>query len=71
MGEYWTRYILNNGQRMSKRQMNKVDKLEEEILNCMSLIHHLETKILSHSLEIEKVKNGGKNKEKVFEEIEF
>lgn len=59
MGEFWTRYFLKNGHRMSKRQIKTVTKLEEEILYCIISINHLENIIERHSKKIEKIKNGG------------
>ena len=60
MGEFWTRYLMDNGQRISKRQSKKVTRLEEEILECMVTIDHLEELIKAHSDEIARIKKGGK-----------
>lgn len=55
MGEFWTRYFLDSGRRMSQRQMKIVAKLEEEILSCSMFIEHLEE-------EIARIKRGGEKK---------
>jgi hypothetical protein len=62
MGKFWTRFILDNGQRMSRKQVKKVDKLEKEILECLVLIDHLEDIIERHSEEIECIKKGGEQR---------
>ena len=62
MGEFWTRYFLDNGQRMSRRQVKKVARHEEKILECLLLIDRLEDIITRHSKEIECIKNGGEKK---------
>lgn len=62
MGEFWTRYFLDNGQRMSKSQVKKVDRLEEEILKCLIMIDHFENIIRRRSEEIERIKMGGEQK---------
>jgi hypothetical protein len=62
MGEFWTRYFLDNGQRMSRRQLKKVERLEEEILTCLKMIDRLEDIVEGHSHEIKRIKSGGEEK---------
>ena len=65
MGEYWTRYLMDNGQRMSRRQAKKVERLEDEILNCIVLINRLEDLIEAYSEEIVRIKNGGEKQPRI------
>lgn len=60
MGEFWKKYFLENGQRMSQRQIKKVARLKEEILCYSMLIDHLEQ-------EIDRIKKGGEKKFEHFE----
>lgn len=70
MGEIWTRYILDNGQRMSRRQSKKVTRLEEEILDCIVSINGLEEVIRANSEEIDRIKKGGEKKPRTNDESE-
>jgi DNA integrity scanning protein DisA with diadenylate cyclase activity len=47
---------------MSLRQIKKVARLEEEILDCMVSIHGLEEIIRSNSEEIDHIKRGGERR---------
>lgn len=64
MGEFWKSYIMDNGQRMSARQIKKVKRLEEQIENCEISIIGLERIISGHSEEIERIKAGGRKRQK-------
>ena len=64
MGEFWTRYLLENGKWMSRRIIKKVMRLDEEILDCIISINHFEEIIRKNTEEINHMKNGGKHKQK-------
>lgn len=64
MGEFWKSYFMDNGQRMSPRQIKKVMKLEKKIENCVISIVGLEEAIRMYSEEIKRVKTGGGKRSK-------
>ena len=70
MGEFWTRYLMDDGQRLSKRQSKKVARLQERVLDCIVLINHLENQMEAHSDEIARIKRGGKRQSKTCQENE-
>lgn len=64
MGKFWNRFFLENGQRMSKSQVKKVARLEEEILDCISVINHYEKVVEKNTEEISRIRNGKKQNPK-------
>jgi hypothetical protein len=59
MGEFWTRYLMDSGERLSKRQAKNVERLEERVLECMVLINHFENQMDAYLNEIARIKKGG------------
>lgn len=53
MGDFWTKYRLDNGQPMSSRQIQKVEQLEAEIA-------YYEHRIDECSEAIARMKRGGR-----------
>lgn len=68
MSEFWTRFLFENGKRMSSREIKKVMGLEEEILDCLILISYFEEIIREKMEEINCIKNGGEQKQ---EKVDF
>ena len=70
MGEFWARYLMDNGQRMSRRQVKKVARLEEQILECIVSITHIEELIRAHSDEIMRIKKRNERQPRTISENE-
>jgi len=66
MGDFWSRYKLDNGQRMSPRQIKKVEALEGIIEWKCAQIQNCEFEIDKSEEKIAQIKSG-RRKEPVIE----
>ncbi len=64
MGDFWTKYLLDNGKPMNPKQIERIDQLEVEIA------HH-EHQIEECAEAINCIKRGGKKSKINFENGHF
>lgn len=60
MGDFWTKYLLDNGKPMSPKQIQRVEQLEAEIA-------YYDHRIDMCSEAIDNIKRGGKKTVKNYE----
>lgn len=60
MGDFWSRYKLDNGRPMSPRQIKRVEELESIIEWKCAQIKDCEMKIRESEEQIAQIKRGGR-----------